>query len=69
MERSGAGLIRSDLGWATRSASRTQTFQTLEVSPEAVVYRAFTATGRELDAFRLTKGANGLARVDPGHEQ
>jgi len=39
------------------------------VSPEAVVYRAFTATGRELDAFRLTKGANGLARVDPGHEQ
>ena len=39
------------------------------MSPEAVVYRAFTATGRELDAFRLTKGANGLARVDPGHEQ
>ena len=37
---------------------------TLEVSPEAVVYRAFTATGRELDAFRLTKGADGVARVE-----
>ena len=54
----------ADLGWAARSASRTQTFQTLEVSPEAVVYRAFTATGRELDAFRLTKGADGVARVE-----
>ncbi|WP_225910399.1 purple acid phosphatase family protein [Brevundimonas pondensis] len=54
----------ADLGWATRSASRTQTFQTLEVSPDAVTYRAFTATGRELDAFRLTKGADGLARID-----
>jgi len=54
----------ADLGWATRSASRTQTFQTLEVSPDAVVYRAFTATGRELDAFRLTKGADGVARVE-----
>ena len=54
----------ADLGWTARSASRTQTFQTLEVSPEAVVYRAFTATGRELDAFRLTKGADGVARVE-----
>lgn len=54
----------ADLGWAARSASRTQTFQTLEVSPEAIVYRAFTATGRELDAFRLTKGADGVARVE-----
>jgi len=55
----------ADLSWATRSASRTQTFQTLDVSPEAVVYRAFTATGRQLDAFRLTKGADGVARVEP----
>ena len=55
----------ADLGWASRSASRTQTFQTLDVSPDAVVYRAFTATGRELDAFRLTKGADGVARVEP----
>ncbi|MFC5373608.1 fibronectin type III domain-containing protein [Brevundimonas faecalis] len=54
----------ADLGWAARSASRTQTFQALEVSPEAVVYRAFTATGRELDAFRLTKGADGVTRVE-----
>ena len=54
----------ADLGWATHSASRTQTFQTLDVSPEAIVYRAFTATGREVDAFRLTKGAGGVARVE-----
>lgn len=54
----------ADLGWASRSASRTQTFQTLDVSPDAVVYRAFTATGRQLDAFRLTKGADGVARVE-----
>ena len=54
----------ADLGWASRSASRTQTFQTLDVSQEAVTYRAFTATGRELDAFRLTKGADGVARVE-----
>lgn len=54
----------ADLGWASRSASRTQTFQTLDVSPDAVVYRAFTATGRELDVFRLTKGADGVARVE-----
>ncbi len=53
----------ADLSWATRSASRTQTFQTLEVSKEAVTYRAFTATGRELDAFRLTKDAKGVARI------
>lgn len=54
----------ADLGWVTRSASRTQTFQTLDVSPDAVTYRAFTATGRELDAFRLTKGADGVSRVE-----
>ena len=54
----------ADLGWASRSASRTQTFQTLDVSQDAVTYRAFTATGRELDAFRLTKGADGVARVE-----
>lgn len=54
----------ADLSWASRSASRTQTFQTLDVSQEAVTYRAFTATGRELDAFRLTKGADGVARVE-----
>ncbi|MNR58183.1 hypothetical protein D3C85_1791190 [compost metagenome] len=54
----------ADLGWASRSASRTQTFQTLDVSPDAVIYRAFTATGRQLDAFRLTKGADGVARVE-----
>jgi len=28
-----------------------------------VTYRAFTATGRELDAFRLTKNAKGVARI------
>jgi len=54
----------ADLGWASRSASRTQTFQTLDVSQEAVTYRAFTATGRELDAFRLTEGADGVTRVE-----
>lgn len=54
----------ADLGWATRSASRTQTFQTLDVSQDAVTYRAFTATGRELDAFRLIKGADGVARIE-----
>ncbi|WP_312143911.1 metallophosphoesterase family protein [Brevundimonas sp.] len=54
----------ADLAWATRSASRTQTFQTLDVSQDAVTYRAFTATGRELDAFRLIKGADGVARIE-----
>lgn len=54
----------ADLSWVSRSAERTQTFQTLDVSNDAVVYRAFTATGRELDAFRLTKGSDGVARVE-----
>ena len=54
----------ADLTWADRTAARTQTFQTLNVSQDAVVYRAFTATGRELDAFRLTKGEDGVARVE-----
>jgi hypothetical protein len=52
------------LTWADRTAERTQTFQTLDVSPEAVIYRAFTATGRELDAFRLTKGEDGVSRQE-----
>lgn len=54
----------ADLTWADRTAARTQTFQTLNVSQDAVVYRAFTATGRELDAFRLTKGEDGVARME-----
>ncbi|GLK49313.1 phosphoesterase [Brevundimonas intermedia] len=54
----------ANLTWADRMAERTQTFQTLDVSQDAVVYRAFTATGRELDAFRLTKGQDGVAKVE-----
>ena len=54
----------ADLGWASRSAARTQTFQTLDVSQDAIVYRAFTATGRELDGFRLTKGTDGTVSVE-----
>ncbi|MFN7112681.1 MAG: metallophosphoesterase family protein, partial [Brevundimonas sp.] len=54
----------ADLTWADRTAARTQSFQTLDVSQDAVVYRAFTATGRELDAFRLTKGDDGVPRVE-----
>ncbi|MDY6923076.1 MAG: metallophosphoesterase family protein [Pseudomonadota bacterium] len=53
----------ANLTWADRMAERTQTFQTLDVSREAVVYRAFTATGRRLDSFRLTKGVDGVPRV------
>jgi len=54
----------ADLGWASRSAARTQTFQTLDVSQDAIVYRAFTATGRELDGFRLTKSRDGAVSVN-----
>lgn len=54
----------ADLGWASRSAAGTQTFQTLDVSQDEIVYRAFTAIGRELDGFRLTKGGDGTVSVD-----
>jgi len=55
----------AELTWAERTAERTQTFQTLDVSQDAILYRAFTATGRLLDGFRLSKGQDGVPRQEP----
>ncbi|MFA4938229.1 metallophosphoesterase [Brevundimonas sp.] len=55
----------ANLTWADRTAERTQTFQTLDVSTDAIVYRAFTAAGRLVDGFRLTKGPDGVPRQEP----
>lgn len=54
----------SRLRLGERSAARPQTFRTLDVSQDAIVYRAFTATGRELKGFHLTKGSDGIVGVN-----
>jgi len=41
--------------WARKSASRTQAYQVIEVTPKALTYRAYTATGEPLDFVRLKK--------------
>jgi acid phosphatase type 7 len=41
--------------WARKSASRTQAYQVIEVTPKALTYRAYTATGEPLDSVRLRK--------------
>jgi 3',5'-cyclic AMP phosphodiesterase CpdA len=43
------------LPWARKSASRTQAYQVIDVSPSALTYRAYTATGEPLDAVTLQK--------------
>jgi hypothetical protein len=53
-----AGPKMYDVGslpWARKSASRTQAFQVIDVSPEELTYRAYTATGESLDAVTLRK--------------
>jgi len=41
--------------WARKSASRTQAYQVIDVTPKALTYRAYTATGELLDFVRLKK--------------
>lgn len=41
--------------WARKSASRTQAYQVIEVTPKALTYRAYTAIGEPLDFVRLKK--------------
>ncbi|WP_230280658.1 metallophosphoesterase family protein [Croceicoccus sp. Ery15] len=43
------------LDWAHRSASRTQSFQLIDVNGDELVYRSFTANGDTLDAVTLHK--------------
>mgnify|MGYP002723425123 CR=1 FL=1 len=53
-----AGPKMYDVGslpWARKSASRTQAFQVIDVSPAELTYRAYTATGESLDAVTLRK--------------
>lgn len=53
-----AGPKMYDVGslpWAKKSASRTQAYQVIDVSPTALTYRAFTATGAPLDAVTVRK--------------
>ncbi len=41
--------------WARKSASRTQAYQVIEVTPKMLTYRAYTATGEPLDMVQLKK--------------
>ena len=41
------------LPWAKKSASRTQAYQVIDVSPATLTYNAFTATGEPLDRVVL----------------
>jgi hypothetical protein len=53
-----AGPKMYDVGtlpWARKSASRTQAYQIIDVSPTALTYSAFTATGEPLDHVVLQK--------------
>lgn len=43
------------LPWARKSASRTQAFQVIDVTPDQLTYRAYTATGEDLDEVTLRK--------------
>jgi len=48
----------ASLPWAKKSASRTQAYQVIDVSPTTLTYSAFTATGEPLDTVLLNKRAN-----------
>lgn len=53
-----AGPKMYDVGalpWARKSVSRTQAFQVIDVSPDALTYHAYTATGEDLDSVTLRK--------------
>ena len=53
-----AGPKMYDVGalpWARKSASRTQAFQVIDVSPDVLTYHAYTATGEDLDSVTLRK--------------
>ncbi|WP_199560219.1 purple acid phosphatase family protein [Sphingomonas psychrotolerans] len=41
------------LAWARKTASRTQAYQVIDVAPNKLTYRAYTATGEPLDAVTL----------------
>lgn len=43
------------LPWAHKSASRTQAYQVIDVTPDHLTYRAYTATGDALDEVTLSK--------------
>jgi len=45
----------ADLPWARKSAARTQAYQVIDVDKDALVYRAYTATGEPLDMVTLRK--------------
>ncbi len=46
-----------------RIAEDTQLYQIIEVDGNELVYRAYTATGDLYDAFNLTKGENGVNKL------
>jgi hypothetical protein len=48
----------ASLPWAKKSASRTQAYQVIDVSPTTLTYSAFTATGEPLDTVVLNKPAD-----------
>jgi hypothetical protein len=53
-----AGPKMYDVGsltWARKSASRTQAYQVIDVTPDHLTYRAYTATGEALDEVSLRK--------------
>jgi 3',5'-cyclic AMP phosphodiesterase CpdA len=43
------------LDWARKTASRTQSYQVIDVTPTQLSYRAYTATGEPLDSVTLRK--------------
>ncbi len=45
----------ASLPWARKSASRTQAYQVIDVAPNELTYRAYTATGEDLDKVVLRK--------------
>lgn len=56
-----AGPKMYDVGslpWAKKSASRTQAYQVIDVSPATLTYNAFTATGEPLDWVVLHKAVD-----------
>lgn len=56
-----AGPKMYDVGslpWAKKSASRTQAYQVIDVSPATLTYNAFTATGEPLDRVVLHKAVD-----------
>lgn len=56
-----AGPKMYDVGslpWAKKSASRTQAYQVIDVTPATLTYNAFTATGEPLDRVVLHKAVD-----------